>query len=96
MNNWDTRALHREACDAFTTLTSLADRGKNLLDRIAEITECLKKMDEFDEVAIRSKHDSTWQPPITSDEVKSFIRRILEGRRDGLRAEFNKIKLPNK
>ena len=94
MKDWDTRGLHREARDAFTTLTTLAEDGRVILDEITAIGECLQKMEGLQEVRAVSCNDSTWNPPVTSGQLKQFIRSVLETRRDDLRKRFNQLRLP--
>ena len=92
MQEWDTRALHREACDAFTTAYTKAEKGRELLDGISRINYCLQQMEKLTSVTIGSCNDSTWKPAISDEEVKQFVRKTLEAKRDELRAEFNKIR----
>lgn len=88
---WDTRALNQEACDAFTSASTLHKEGKAILDGIARIGEQLRHMDGLESVCICSCNDSTWRPDITVSEIKSFVRDRLECRRENLRAQFNRL-----
>ncbi len=89
MSDWDTRTLHREACDRFTQTSSDYADGKKMLDEIVEITECLRRMSSLTEVMVVSCNDSTWNPPISTQIVKNFVMSLLESRRDELRQAFN-------
>ena len=86
---WDTEGLYREACDHFTSVSTQADDQRKLLVEIARIKSVLLKMEELNEVRVSSCNDSSWNPGLTTDEVKAFVTQKLHRRREELRRQFN-------